>query len=68
MQLILLPREGMTWSMWFRAAVAIGVFLDVYNCIAFEYEVEVLGIQGIMGSGSLDESDSLMGGTFGTSI
>ena len=53
-QLSLFPSVEMTWSMWFSAAVAIGIFLDQYNCIAFDYEVEVFGFHRIMGSGSLD--------------
>ena len=53
-QLSLLPSVEMTWGMWIRAAVAIGDFIDRYNCIAFDYEIEVLELHGIMGSGSLD--------------
>ena len=53
-QLSLFPSVEMTWGKWFRAAVVIGNFIDRYNCIAFNYEVEVSGLHGIIGSGSLD--------------
>ncbi len=67
-QLSLLPSAAMTWSMWFRAAVTIGTFLEGYNCVAFDYEVELLEIHGVVGSGSLEESDGLTGDGGGTSI
>ena len=54
-QLSLFPIAEMSWSMWFWAAVAIGIFVEQYDCVAFEYEVELLSTHGIVGSGSLDE-------------
>ena len=54
--------------MWFRAAVAIGIFLEQYECVAFDYQVEVLGILGILGTGSLAEQEYLVGGGVGTDI
>lgn len=52
-QMSLFPSAEMTWSMWFRAAIAIGIFVEQYDCVAFDYEVEVLSAHGIVGSGSL---------------
>ena len=52
-KLTLIPGTRMTWSMWFRAAVVLGIFINEYNCLAFDYEVEVQGEHRVIGSGSL---------------
>ena len=53
-RLSLTPGATMTWRMWFGAAIVLGIFINEYDCLAFEYEVEVAGGSlGVIGSGSL---------------
>lgn len=55
-QLNLFPSAGMTWSMWSWAAVEMGIFLDQYDCFAFNFKVELLRRHDVFGWGSLEDS------------
>lgn len=51
--LSVLPRAAMTWSMSYFAILLVQQFLRDFASMAFDFEVEVTGVQGLAGIGNL---------------
>lgn len=48
-----LPRAAMTWNMFYYAMLLVHQFTRDFQSMAFEFEVEVTGLQGLAATGNL---------------